>query len=556
MVELRRKNPARGKPEPPKEEPTPKRQAVKEKATPAKERSASLSVVEKPALPTKVVPGQPIPTLSEPQPNNLSDAEWQTVAQSGVLKAAIERSRQRWTTPGLFELYYSKAGKKKTQGTGIEADQDVKAKQMKREGNCKFIIEPHIWDVTIWTMKDITAPPPPKPPKPPVQLPPPYYGAYNHPVTYQTYPPYGSPSVPAARPPPPPPPVAPAQRRPSVQLPPQPPAPPLQPPPPAPAAAQTPDPVIHMLAERANTDYKLRDIMKIVAKGDATKEQLEYFQAHINELTEKLEAQRKAKQRPPQPSKPSPAQRPPTAPQPPASSAPQPPAPSGPSTPSAPSTPQPFSNLAPQPPAQPAAQYYTPPIHPSPYTPHPAAPPLAVTAAQPPPPPPPQQSYRALCIDFNTNGDRLLFPRNTILEYLPGNAVLASFIIKQKVDALAVQSLPKNSNYTPLHDYWQPVTARFIADSPHMLNCLRRWVRPQEEVRKYMEEIMQTCERAGETEIAKRLPREGVKIEGLNGNGVAKVDGEGDVVMGDVTPAARVGTPATGERKRGVKRGR
>lgn len=470
-----------------------------------------------------------------------------TLNHSGVLKAALERSRQKWMTPGIFELYYSKAGKKKLPNKGKNKEQNkdkdekdkeggggpvgggesesLKAKQMKREGNCKLYIDPHQWDVTVWTMRENTVPPPPKPkpaPAPAYNGQGYYYGGgYSATHPYQHYHPY-PPQNPAHQPPQPvkkPPPAPPAQPAP-------PPPPPSQPhaPEPIPAPSKpAPDPVIHMLAERANTNFKLRDIMKIVARGDASKEQLEYFQSHINELTERLEAQKKAQQAQ-QPPTPSPAQAtPPVQPAPaqPAAASPAPPAASAGASRAAPS----LSPATPTPskmPQQPPMTYYTPPPPPGPYGHYQPAPPPPPQPVQQPHPPQAQpqhhqhqHTYRALCIDFNTNGDRLLFPRETILEALPGNQVLASFLKVQKVDLVTSANLPKTQTYyKPLKEYYQPITVRFRADNPNTLQCLWRWVKPQEEVRKWMEEVMDRAECAEEVELAARLPREGVVFEG------------------------------------------
>ncbi|KAL0262596.1 hypothetical protein SLS55_001564 [Diplodia seriata] len=565
----RRKSARNQKPEPTpaQESPAPAKDTAKgkRKDTPVKEKQADTPPAPPPPppLPTKLATGQPIPTVKEPQPASLPESDWHN-----VLKAALERSRQKWMTPGIFELYYSKAGKKKlpNKGKNKEEDKDkekdknktkegggdgakekepsetLKAKQMKREGNCKLYIDPHQWDITLWTMRENTVPPPPKPKPAP---PPPsynhqqgyYYGAgYSATPPYQHYHPYPPqhPQHPQHPPHPapirkPPPPAAPN---------PPPPSRPAQAPESNPAASKpAPDPVIHMLAERANTNFKLRDIMKIVARGDATKEQLEYFQSHINELTERLEAQKKAQQT----QKPTPRPAPP------------------PSTHAGP-TPSPV-------PASPSPA----PAHDSQASPTVQASPVP----RPPPPPPPQPTYRALCIDFNTNGDRLLFPRETILEALPGNQVLASFLKVHKVDQATLSQLPKTQTYySPGKEYYQPITVRFRATSPAdthstgVLQCLFRWVRPQEEVRKFMEEVMDRAEPAEDVELAARLPREGFVQEGTSmligvegSNGVAREEkggggGKGkDAVAAVKESVERVGTPV-GERDRKRKRAR
>ncbi|KAK7519074.1 uncharacterized protein IWZ02DRAFT_449427 [Phyllosticta citriasiana] len=637
--EPRRKSARNQKPDPPPEPSPPKQPPAKEKRkhTPAKEKtvqSAKSATPAPPPLPTKIGPGQPIPELKEPQPVDLPDSEWQTVTESGVLKAALERSRQKWMTPGIFELYYSKAGKKRLPGhkerekekekdkdkgeNGVEEKDSVKAKQMKREGNCKLYIDPHQWDVTIWTMREHTAPPPLKP-KPPAHQPVTYgnhgqyHGGYaaSHPYNYQSH------NTAPKHPPPPP------KQTPSK--PPQPP-PPARPTPTRPPATETstpapkpaPDPVIHMLAERANTNYKLRDVMKIVARGGATKEQLEYFQGHIDELNELLDAQKEAQAQKAQP--PPPPARPPVpahiaSATPPGTPGRQTSIPSRPGnapaqgTPSMPSTatptpakPTPSASAPPNMPQQPPMTYYTPPPQPSPFGHYP--PPQTTSAAkatsqspappppshqqqqqhqpqpqqrpppqpqlqhpqqqqhrpppqpqpqlQPPqavqPPPPPQPTYRALCIDFNTNGDRLLFPRETILEALPGNQVLASFLKVQKIDLAAMNTLARsNMYYQALKEYYQPVTVRFRAadGNPGVLACLWRWVKPADEVRKHMDDVMDRCLPADVVEIAARLPREGTRA----------ALGERDTSVGTPRESVElVGTPVEGREKKRVKR--
>lgn len=59
-----------------------------------------------------------------------------------------------------------------------------------------------------------------------------------------------------------------------------------------------------------------------------------------------------------------------------------------------------------------------------------------------------------------------------------------------------------------LKEYWQPVTFRIHASNPRILEPLTRVVKPAEEVRKYMNEIMDRAERAPDGFPAFRLPRE------------------------------------------------
>lgn len=56
----------------------------------------------------------------------------------------------------------------------------------------------------------------------------------------------------------------------------------------------SPDPVIQMLASRAATDAELKSLMKVVAQGEATPNQLQIFQGHIDDLNQIIQAQKEA----------------------------------------------------------------------------------------------------------------------------------------------------------------------------------------------------------------------------------------------------------------------
>jgi hypothetical protein len=59
-----------------------------------------------------------------------------------------------------------------------------------------------------------------------------------------------------------------------------------------------------------------------------------------------------------------------------------------------------------------------------------------------------------------------------------------------------------------LKEYYQPVTFRIYSNNPKNLEPLARVVKPQEEVRKYMNEIMDRAERAPDGFLAYQLPRD------------------------------------------------
>jgi hypothetical protein len=242
----------------------------------------------------------------------------------------------------------------------------------------------------------------------------------------------------------------------------------------APPPAGRSDPVIQMLAERAATDPDLKALMKTVANGEATPDQLRKFQGHIDELTriQKLREEARSAQRAAQPPPP------PTATIPPA--------------------PQTNGNIAARP---------TPPT--------PSAPkPLPVSTPAPPPPQP--QALRSkgpvpstkpditnVVFEFaGGNGDRYQFPKHSILEYLPGGQVIASFLIVRK------GSSADSPTYDPELDYYQPITIRLYASQGRQLEALQQVVAPVEEVRRYMDDVMDHATRAEYVLLAMRLPKE------------------------------------------------
>jgi len=105
------------------------------------------------------------------------------------------------------------------------------------------------------------------------------------------------------------------------------------------------------------------------------------------------------------------------------------------------------------------------------------------------------------------NGDRYLFPRYSILEYLPQGQVIASFLIVRK------GSRSDSPKYDPELDYYQPITIRLYTHQGRQLESLAKVVAPQDEVRRYMDDIMDNMTRAEYVLLAMRLPREGPPIE-------------------------------------------
>lgn len=426
---------------------------------------------------------------------------------SGVLPDSLHRSRQKWLSEGIFEKYWTKPVKRK--GNTEQPPNNPPKESMTKLGTCTITVEPHIFEASMYAIKD----PNPRPAIPPAQ---------------QLYRPIIQYGPPGGMMPPPPPTPSPVQSKPvpAPQSTPQPPArsqdvqiqqtgpaaatntthnsgaangvpngsPPTptnhsQPPPasPAPPPAAAPpgkstDPVIQMLAERAATDPDLKALMRIVANGEATPEELKKFQMHIDELTRIQKARQAAAQASQPPSLPPPAPAP-------ASSSVNGhttarPTPSATTTPTAPARTTP----APTPPtSRPDPQYQPQP--------------QALRSKGPLPPTKPDIS--GVVFEFTGgSGDRFLFPKFSILEYLPGGQVIASFLIVRK------GSSSDSPSYDPELDYYQPITIRLYAHQGRQLDALQKVVAPQDEVRRYMDEIMDKATRAEYVLLAMRLPRD------------------------------------------------
>ncbi|KAE8152861.1 hypothetical protein BDV25DRAFT_150305 [Aspergillus avenaceus] len=270
-------------------------------------------VIENP-LPTKIKDGEGLPVLPSPQSVTLSPKEFQSIAESAVLLASLERSKKKWLSDGILVRYWTKP--KKTKREQIEGKNPPK-ETMSKVGACTIAVGPHRFDAMLYTVKDPNAPPPIQytPPQRPMV----HYGPPNNFQQYQPYPP-PTPHQ-QARP-------HPSQNRPANSASPQPtfhqgshPTPPhhartpnnpphRQPSGPQSAPRQSPsqnpqtqpakpspDPVIQMLATRAASDPDLKALMRVVASSKASQEQLRAFQAHIDELNAIIRAREQQQQR-------------------------------------------------------------------------------------------------------------------------------------------------------------------------------------------------------------------------------------------------------------------
>ncbi|KAI0150129.1 hypothetical protein F4776DRAFT_193518 [Hypoxylon sp. NC0597] len=134
------------------------------------------------------------------------------------------------------------------------------------------------------------------------------------------------------------------------------------------------------------------------------------------------------------------------------------------------------------------------------------------------PPPSSKPDISAVVLEFSGGtGDRYLFPKYSILDYVSPTQVIASFLIVRKGSQLEYGG-------DPALDYYQPVTIRIYAQSSKHLENLARIVAPQEEVRRYMDDIMDNMTRAEYVLLAMRLPRADKGDQGEDGSNTPKAD--------------------------------
>ncbi len=370
-------------------------------------------------LPLRIVDGAPLPTLPEPQPLDLPSSEWQTIQQSGVLETSFERSKAVWLSGANFRTFHAHFNQPKKLADRTDEDKAKTARQKELLKNfpqvgadrvsVKLVIEPHTLPIRLYGPREVGKPVQKKAPVASPYAPWPNHNQPNQHTKYQ-----GS---------------QPIQQKPQPR-PPQPPKPVQAAPPPQAPAAPAPDPVIHMLAARAGTDPELKAVMKIVAAGSASKEQLEFFQTHINELTAILARQKEEKTPKPIPPAPTPKAPPPPPPAPKQIAPPPLPRPVQPiQQPIQPSAPKPYSPVPPQ------GHMQQPPPTPQLY------PPYANNFSKPPqyhPPPqistynpPPRTTYRPLVFSFvHGSEDKFYFPSYSFMEWLPnGTGAKLSFLI-------------------------------------------------------------------------------------------------------------------------------
>jgi hypothetical protein len=511
------------------------------------EEPSSSESVEK-GLPTRLEEGESLPTLNELQPEGLSSREYQSIAErqdlfclvlggprsrfsSGILAASLQRSRDRWLSEGIFERYWTKPSKKKSQMETLALNPPKDT--MVKLGPCTLTIEPHVFEVMLHTVKEPQSLPPPSTPVQPPQRPilqygppsgatpkrPLHVGNHGQPARNSTLPSQHTST---------PPPVigssSAATQGPSFQT--------ISTPTSTNGNAvpsqghssahngisgssiqtpkPSPDPVIQMLATKAATDHELKALMRVVASGKATHPQLKIFQGHIDELTAILNSQGNTSRPLTQ------DERPPGAP--PGAGVLRP-SPHVVSTPRAnggvPSSviagrPAPVSSPLAIKTEHPAQSQHTPQIT------HIKSKGHAMSH---------KSDINAVLFEFAAgSGDRFLFPKYSILEYLPGGTqVIVSFLVVRKgSDSIS-------GNYDPNLDYYQPVTMRLAAQTPKILEPLVRVVADPVETRKYMDDIMDNMTRAEYVHLAMRLPRDPHDIDDEDEGGPLDNDSEGSI---------------------------
>ncbi|KMU79908.1 hypothetical protein CISG_08190 [Coccidioides immitis RMSCC 3703] len=436
---------------------TPQRQVPAKRKASATPAPKLPEAVEEEPLPTKIKEGNPLPTLAKVQPGNLSLRDYQPYDESAVVVAALRRSQTRWLHECIFEKYWTKPSRKK--GQPQPATPNPPKESMTKLGPCTIVIEPHHFDVMLYTVRNPQSqqqtphPPPPPSQKPLIHV---QYTAPSNSNTFHQYQPpppanqsRQSPQVPqnshmpALHSPqvsqpapkttfaPPSQPIQPAQQSagqtyqsnhfgplssspsetPSRPLTShgesQPSPPPQKPPDPPPQPPKgSADPVIQMLATRAAVNPELKALMRVVASSEASQEQLRAFQAHIDELNAIIASRNQQESRINSPQTNSPYHPKST------SMSPVPPGPSGPPAASRPGA-KPLI-FQPQSHHPPPTQYYSPSNH-QPSCSSPSTPPIRSKFPQQPPPktylhqqrPPPQlqparQDIKAVVFEFIT----------------------------------------------------------------------------------------------------------------------------------------------------------
>lgn len=387
---------------------------------------------------------------------------------------------------------------------------------MTKLGHCSMIIDPHVFEITLYTVKDLPISYAPMPVQPP-SLSAPQYNPFSPNATYApsiyntppaaTHSPYQAPQHTHSSQP-----FLPPFREGFGSFGPQGPPPiyratvhntaPATIPGPTTSLSRSggtnqgasqsgsgepkPDPVIQMLATRAASDPGLKALMKVVASGKASQIQLREFQDHIDELNSILKSGKS-------PSAPFERDNNPERPQHGGQEyAPRPPYHSK-------------TSDVPWNPTDPGFTYSSLQQAPTPIKAEPSSQSYPMTA-----PPVNTKSHNntksdidGIVFDFGGGtGDRFSFPRFSILEYLYGGTqVIVSFLVIRRGNTTA------SAKYKGTMSYYQPITMRLTTPHPKVLEPLARAVAPPDEVRRYMDDYFDKLSPAETVYLATRLPR-------------------------------------------------
>ncbi|PWW76705.1 hypothetical protein C7212DRAFT_279490 [Tuber magnatum] len=528
-----------------------KRTVAVRESHPSKHHSATPAAAETPTpeeqtstpeVPTSFTRDGPLPVIPHRQPDGLLLSDHKSVAESKVMAESLIRSQRKWVDGDIFEKFWIKPLKSRKLDPA-ELEKNPSKDCMTRLGSCTMSSMPHKFDIKLFGVLEpsgISENTASRPSFTPhrgqstgagVQTP----SAYQVPQqgVIRTPDPAWAQSSPA--------PVTPVPHQkptsnpacissqPSTLSQPSHQGPQLQQGNPpqqsphrvvAPPATLRPDPVIQALAIRAASDPDLKALMRIVASGKATTEQLKIFQGHIDALTPVTSSQLihnhtarpstqtpgpsstagsgHTAQVPHQQTHPGHQQRHHHQQQLQHTQQPQPQHQSQ-HHPQQHLHQQQYHQHQPHPQSHSNPPQFT--HHPPQPTPNrtPAPHPVQTNPKSRPFPQPPKQEITSVVFEFvdpYSQGDRFHFPKHAILEYLKGGTMVrASFILVRKpVD--------------DLDEYYQPMTIVLESVTPKPLDILQRVVASPEITRKHMEEIMASKKRAEDTFLVFRLRRE------------------------------------------------
>lgn len=489
-------------------------------------------------LPTRVTSSRPLPVSIEAQPEVMSSRQYQSLADSAILAASLQRSRMQWLCDGIFKKFWTKPVRRK--GVVEQPLNNPDVKSMQKLGNATITVEPHIFDVVFYVVREVQMPSAPTykyPIQPSFKSSPAPIAATTSGTPTQPLTPLAQPPIvqvantPAPSPPPrisetpPQPEVVSASPAPPQTATPVPatvpalaaspaPVPPRTRPPSSPGPpTKTTDPVIQMLASRAATDNNLKELMKVVATSRATPEQLKEFQAHIDEINSIVKKQNAEnagpKKKPTKTPTSTPAHRTPVA-----------------------AHPATYNNVhrnSPLGPGPPAAQ-----------TPQFKAYPVQVR---------PEPIIKHVVIEFVSpitgqpmTSDRWLFPENAVLDLVYGGTEMTcSFFVERKgseimagmKDLTTEEMSNMNGKWLADTEYFSPVTMQVKATQHRTIETIARSAKALPDVLKHMHEVMEKKSRAPQEFLVHRLPNE--KVEDFTDSAV-ELSAEEDEELKDMYP--------------------